>query len=44
MTTSQAQKIATVGQVLLGGFILVLQVAGLIRNRSVKTDVGSAAT
>jgi hypothetical protein len=44
MTTSQAQKLATVGQVILGGVILALQVAGLIRSRSVKTDVGPAAS
>ena len=44
MTTSQAQKLATVGQVILGGVILALQVAGLIRSRNsiAKTDVGSA--
>ncbi len=44
MTTSQAQKLATVGQVILGGVILALQVAGLIRSRAVKPHVGPEAS
>ena len=43
MTASQVQKLATVGQAVLSGVILALQVAGLIRSRNdvAKTDVGS---
>ena len=44
MTRPQIIKVANVGQILLGGLILALQVAGLIKGRSVKTDVGPAAT
>ena len=46
MTKPQLIKVANLGQVLLGGLILALQVAGLIRGRNdiAKTDVGSPAT
>jgi len=45
MTSVQVQKVATIGQVILGGIILMVQVAGLIRGRStVKTHVGPEAS
>ncbi len=44
MSKNQIIKAANVGQIILGGVILALQVAGLIRNGNgvVKTNVGSA--
>jgi len=46
MTKPQLIRVANLGQVLLGGLILALQVAGLIRGRNdiANTDVGSPAT
>ncbi|MFC1583874.1 hypothetical protein ACFL4U_04230 [Candidatus Neomarinimicrobiota bacterium] len=46
MTRPQIIRVANLGQVLLGGLILALQVAGLIRNRNglAKTDVGPASS
>lgn len=43
MTKPQIIRAANIGQVILGGIILALQVAGLIRSRNgiAKTDVGS---
>ncbi len=44
MTASQVQKVATIGQVIFGGVILALQIAGLIRGRTVKIHVGPEAS
>ena len=46
MTQPQILKAANLGQIILSGLILALQVAGLIRGRNgiAKTDVGSPAT
>jgi len=43
MTRPQIIKAANLGQILLGGLILALQVAGMIRSRNdvAKTDVGT---
>ncbi len=45
MTQPQLIKVANLGQVLLGGLILALQVAGLIRGRNdiAKTEDGIPA-
>lgn len=44
MTRPQIIKAASLGQILLGGIILIVQVAALVRGRSVKPDVGSATS
>lgn len=44
MTASQVQKVATIGQVVLGGIILMVQVVALVRGRSVKPHVGPEAS
>ena len=46
MTKPQLIKVANLGQIILSGLILALQVAGLIRGRNgiAKTDVGSASS
>ena len=44
MTTNDVQKAANAAQVLLGGLILVLQIAGLLSRNRAQTHAGSAAS
>lgn len=44
MTAKDVQKAANTAQVLLGGLILVLQIAGLISRNKLKTHAGPEAS
>ena len=43
MTRPQFQKLAGLGQALLGATMLVLQIVDLLKSRPVQTDAGSPA-
>ena len=44
MIATQVQKVATIGQVVLAGIILMVQVAALVRGRTMKPHVGPEAS
>ena len=44
MTAEKIHRVASIGQVILGGIVLAVQVVGLFRGRRVQTDVRPETT